>query len=344
MSYLIIGNDINALYFAKVLNEYGWKVTLITKNKFEYGPEFTFFEPDLLPRYGFPAINGLKKEYDFVEVCDLSGRNTLLPTATQVLDLSTLKNKLFNDIVHEITYHEHASFIDQNGENTFITVDGKGTMIKVRYVINFEDLGITQRFGNNIRKTEMIHANVRRNNTDGNINIFFLPKGYGWIINITPEIAHICINSENCQYEFENYVKTNKLRVLYFEKTENNLYNEIRVAQNNHMFLAGNALGISDNLNLDSLSPGLAYCQDFIAYFHKLMTLESGHYYQLFEKKFDFMKKSVKLGKYFWNANAEDKNDLLKYYNPKHSVLDFDTMFENLPVLSKHKIKLVFNR
>lgn len=343
MSYLIIGNDLISLYYAKLLKDLGWKVTLITNQKFDYGAEYCLADDVLLDKLGIKYRLGLIKNVTYVEVIDINNNSRFFDTYTKLVDMGIYKNQLFGDVRRKIEYYEDTSFIDKHGENVFIKVASRGVLHKSRYVLNFEDIELSNKLGNDIKQKTHLYATVKRKNPKTHLTIFFFKDGYGWISNFAPEHAHLSMFGENLEKELERVLKDFDLELVTKAEEKIPIFNPNVVAQKGDIYLGGRALGITNNLNMDWISPNLDFANEFKMYYHKLMTGNAENYDKLVQPYLKEYKEQNKLAKVFWGANEIEKNDMLHYYNPRFGVLDFKSIFKNLPTLSKHRVKLLFS-
>ncbi len=344
MSFLIIGNDLASLYLAKSLKELGWKVTLMTKDTFDYGPEYCIVDDLILDKLDLKYRLGLVKSIDSVELSDLYNNKRVMETDTKLFDLGVYKNLLFGELRKKVDYYQNSTYIDKNGENIFIKVNNHGTLIKARYVINFEDLELSAKLGNEIKYVDHLFATIKRHNAKKDLNLFFLSNCYGYVTNYTSELAHISMFGYDLNTQFDDYIKINNLESVQIYTQKIPLFNKIvKAHKNNEVFMAGNALCLTNNLNYDNIEPALMYCLTFKNFFHKLMTNDVEDYNS---KLFEFTKtmyEKNKHAKYFWKSTIIVKNDLINYYSPRYNALDFSSMFRNLPKLSKHRIKMFFS-
>lgn len=343
MSYLIIGNDLVSLYYAKLLKDLGWKVTLITKGKFSYGAEYCLVDDILLERLGLKYRLGQIKHITSVEVVDIYKKSRIFETDTKLVDLGIYKNQLFGAIRKNIEYYEDAVFIDKHDENVFLKVANRGILHKAKYVLNFEDIELSNKIGNIIQQKDHLFATVKRSNPKSSLTIFFFETGYGWISNFTQELAHVSMFGDNLDLEFDKLIADYDLVLVnkYAEKIP--VFNQNLVPQKESVYLGGQALGLVNNLNLDYISPRLEFCAEFKTYYHKLMTNSSEDYEKKVNTFITDLKEYNKYAKVFWDAKDVERNHLISYYNPRFGVLDFKSIFKNLPKLSKHRFKLLFS-
>jgi hypothetical protein len=341
MSFLIIGNDFVSLYFAKILVDFGWRVILITANTFDFEKDLAILDTNLLTSLGFDYKEGLVNEINTLDVIDLNKNVFSEETKTRLIDLSVYKTKMFNAIKNKIDFFENTSFIDQNGENVFLTVGNKGHLVKVKNVLNFEDFKIVERFSNPIQYKSCVSGIVKSNKNIA--KLFFLNRGYGFICKYYDNDSYLMVVGENSDLEFNNFVRRNDFEIVSKYKHKIPLYAPKYKLKDKNVLFGGLIVGITNNLNMTYMNSCLEYCITFKTYFHDMMTSKVEDYETKFEKTFSYLAEYQKKGDFFWGLSPQDKNDIIRYYKPKNGVLEFDTMFNNLPAISKHRIKLFFS-
>lgn len=340
MSFLVIGNDFASLYFAHTLYSYGWKVVLITKDNFDFDKEIAIVDSNLLLPLNFNYKEAHVIDVNTIDVVDSKLNSKSFDTKTRLVDLSVYKTILYNSIKSKIECYEDAQFIDQNGENVFVTVGGKGKLLKLKYVLNFEDTSIMEKISTSVKYKMNISAIVK--STKNISRLIFNNSSYLFYTKYSDNEGFISVSGENVDYEFNNFLKKNDMELVSKVKTRIPIYGDLKNRVNN-IFFGGRIVGLTNNLNLDYFNNTLRYCNYFKTYFHELMSSEVLDYQKQFSKYFSDLNDYKKKGEIFWNMTPADRDDIIKYYDPYKGVLEFDTMFSNLPKLSSIRLKLMFS-
>lgn len=340
MSFLVIGNELDALIIGKFLKDRGWPLSILSKQRFEYKSDCELVNPDEFKEVGFDYKKGLLTEIKSVEVFDLYGNSFETKTNTVLVNLATYKNDLIKSIKGSPIY-ENSSYIDKNNENIFIQHGDHGTLIKAKHVIGVNDIALAKTIFEPLTKS-CIRATLERKAEKGKLTLKFLDSGYMWIVNYSDRVAELCVVADNAEKEFDNYIFENSLKVIYKRNISIPYFRKERILFNKNVYLSGASALVTDNLTFYNLPLHLKFAELTGTFGHELMTKKNISY-PYFTKEFDEeLAKLEKKGSVFWGLTRDKKNELIHKMDFSRFVLDFDTAFDKLSKISAIKLKLLF--
>lgn len=343
MNFLVIGCDFESLFLGKHISEYGWPVSFLAKQKFEYKPDSALVNPQQFNELGFDYTKGLLTPIETMEIIDLAGNKREARTNTVLINLSVYKNELYKELTKRGKFYEDAKFIDKNNDNIFIQKGEHGLLIKSKFVIDLEDIVHSTTSDKGPECKLGIKATVERFGTRGKLTLKFLESGYIWIVNYTPNTAEMFLVSDHPEQDFENFVQENKLKVVYKKTVGMPLYKKERLLENHGVYLSGPAGLITDNLSFYNIILRLKYALLTAEFAHTLMTKKMVSFIYL-SKEFDAQLAEVaKKAKLFWSLKPEKKNYFVAKMDFRNFALDFGTAFDNLSKISPYRIKLYFS-
>lgn len=343
MNFLIVGSDFDSLLLGKQIFEYGWPVSFLAKQKFEYKPDCALVNPQDFDELGFDYKKGLLTPIETMEIFDISGNKREVQTNTVLINLSVYKKEIFKELSKNSKFYEDAKFIDKNNDNIFIQKGEHGLLIKAKYVFDVEDVSHSTTLENGPDCKLGIKATVEREGVCGRLTLQFLNDGYIWIVNYTPHIAEMFLISDNPEHDFEEFVATNKLLVVYKKLIGMPLYKKERLFKNHGLYLTGAAGLITDNLNYYNLILRQKYMQLTADFAHSLITKKMVSFLYLSKEFDEKLAKSAKQGKLFWSLSTEKKNNFISKMDFSNFALDFNTVFNSLSKISPYRIKLFFS-
>ncbi|PIU22024.1 MAG: hypothetical protein COT14_03435 [Candidatus Diapherotrites archaeon CG08_land_8_20_14_0_20_30_16] len=341
MSFLIIGNDLDALILGRYLKDHGWPITFLSKQRFDYKSDCELVNPEQFKELGFDFQKGLLTRIISMEVIDLFGNVFETQTNTILVNMSTYKNDLFKSISKDCKIYENATFIDKNNENIFIQHGEHGTLIKSKYVVGIDDISLAKTVFESLTK-KCIKATVERKSEKGKLTLKFLETGYIWVVNYSDRVAELCVVSENPEKDLSDFMFENELKIIYKRGFLIPFFKKDRILFNKNVYLSGASALTANNLNFYNLTLKLRFVQLTGKFCHELMTKKNVSYVFLTKNFDEELHKYEKQGKLFWSLSKEKKNEMIHKMSFKNFALDFGTAFDSLSIISPYKIKLLF--
>lgn len=343
MNFLVIGCDFESLFLGKHVSEYGWPVSFLAKQKFEYKPDSALVNPQQFNSLGFDYTKGLMTQIETMEIIDLAGNKREARTNSVLINLSVYKNEMYKELAKKSKFYEDSKFIDKNNDNIFIQKGEHGLLIKSKFVLDLEDVSHSTTSDKGPECKLGIKATVERFGTRGKLTLKFFDKGYVWIVNYTPNTAEMFLVSDNPEEDFENFVKENKLKIVYKKNVGIPLYKKDRLLENHGVYLSGPAGLITNNLSFYNIILRLKYALLTAEFAHTLMTKKMVSFIYL-SKEFDEQLIDIaKKAKLFWGLKPEKKNQFIARMDFRDFCLDFETAFTNLSRISPYRLKLYFS-
>ncbi len=341
MSFLVIGNEIDALIIAKFLKERGWPVSLLSKQRFEYKSDCELVNPDEFKEAGYDYKKGFLTNIETMEVIDLLGNKFETKTNTILINLAVYKNDLLKTL-KGCNLYENSTYIDKNNENIFIQHGDHGTLIKSKHVIGVNDINLAKTVFDPVTKN-CIKATVERRAEIGRLTLKFLESGYIWIVNYSDRIGELCVVSDDPEKDLNEFIFENNFKIIYKKGIAIPFFKKDRIVINKNVYLSGASALITNNLNFYNLILHLKFAELTGTFAHELMTKKNISY-PYFTKEFDEeLSKIEKKGKVFWALNKQKKNELIHKMNFSRFALDFNTAYDNLSSISTVKLKLLFS-
>ena len=331
MSFLIIGSDYIALSFAKIIKDFGWKVNVITKN---YNNKKDLV---LLPRVFyeefFDDFDSLIKDLDFIEVRDLYDKKAFFETNSVLVDLNYYRNKIIKQTPN-LKIYKNSELIDKNGENIFIKENGRGIMLKAKYVLNFED----EKLALNKPTFEKTEAVLEINSSKNN-RLFFTENNYGMLIHLINNKYFVFVFGKNTRFSLNDFISKNNAKLLAVKTKHINLYNSKNKFFENDVFYLSDVFGLTNNLIFSGKRQQLLFLKNNKTFFNNIFASKKDFNNEL-KNQFSYLEDLRKKADIFWSSNMVDKNKFIKKLNLKDFALDFNSMFNNLSL--KYKLKMVF--
>jgi len=341
MSFLVIGNEIDALVIGKFLKERGWPLSMLSKGRFEYNSDCELVNPNEFKEVGFDYKKGLLTNIDSIEVIDLYSNTFEAKTNTVLINLAAYKNDLIKSIKGSQLY-ENSTYIDKNNDNIFIQHGDHGTLIKSRHVIGVNDINLAKTVLNPLTKS-CVKATVERKAEKGRLTLKFFDSGYLWIVNYSDRIAEICVVSNNAEKDFNEYLFDHNLKVIFKRNIAIPYFKKDRLLFNKNVYLSGSSALITNNLNFYNLILHLKFAELTGTFAHELMTKKNISY-PYFTKSFDEeLLKLEKRGKVFWELSKDKKNEMIHKIDFSNFALDFESAYNKVSKISPIKLKLLFS-
>jgi len=341
MSFLVIGNELDALYLGKYLKEHGWPTMLMSKGRFDYRSDCELVNPEEFKKAGFDYKKGLLTNITIMEIIDLAGNKRECPTDTVLVNLATYKNEIFKSLGKSCKIYENSTFIDKNNENIFIQHGEHGTLIKSKHVFSINDLNLAKTIGE-IKTKKSIRATLERNAEKGKLTLKFLPTGYLWVVNYSDRVAELCVVADNPDQELADFMLEDDFSIIYKRNVVLPYFKKERLLNNNGVYLGGASALINNNLTFYNLIAKLKFIQYTSVFAHELMTKRNISYVYLTKDYDNDLAKCAKKGLLFWSLPLHKRNDLIKKMNFSKFALDFNSAFDNISLLSSTKLKLIF--
>jgi len=341
MSFLIIGNELDALVLEAFIRDHGWPTTILSKHGFDYKSDCELVNPNDFKKLGFDYKRGFLTNVESMEVIDLFGNKTEHKTDTVLINLAVYKNELFKKIKKSCKIYENTTFIDKSNENVFVQQGEHGTLIKSKYVFDVNDLDLAATTSFPTTKSS-IRATVERQGEKGKLTLKFLDSGYYWIVNYSNRLAELCIVADNPEKELSNLIKTDNVKVIYKKNVVIPFFKKDRILSNKGVYLSGSSALVTNNLNFYNLLLHLEFVELSGTFAHELMTKKNISYSYLI-KDFDAkLRKYDKQGKVFWSLDNIKRNKLINKMDFSKFALNFGSAFDNLSVFSSYKLKMLF--
>lgn len=338
MSFLVIGNKLDALILSDYLYERGWPVTIMSKSGFEYKGDYELASLKDLERLGFDYKEHILTEINNVKVIDYFGKSYNSPTKMVLLNLSKLSNSLYLKLKKNCKIFTDTTYIDKNNENIFVQHGVHGTLLKAKHVFAVNDMNLA----NNLKTKKCIKASFELKQEKGLLTLKFLDSGYLWYVNYTDKVGELCIVSDNPEIDLENFILDTGAKIIYRKGLLLPFYKPDRPLRNKGVFLAGDSAFINNNLNFYNFIPKLEYMQLTCKFAHDLMTKKNVSY-PFFTRDYDkYLEKNFNRGKVFWSLSKEQRNKMIHKMSFEDFALDFNSAFENSSILSIPKLKLLF--
>lgn len=342
MSFLVIGNELDALILGKFLKEHGWPVSFLSRYRFDYKSDCELVNPEQFKEVGFDFKKGLLTNITKMEIEDLAGNKFEKETNTVLINLAVYKNDLFKVVNKDCKFFENSAYIDKNNENIFIQHGEHGTLIKAKHVLSVNELNLGAVIGEPLTK-RCLKATVERTGEKGKLFLKFLNTGYIWIVNYTDRVAEMCIISDDPEKDLAEFMMEQNLKPIYKRSVAIPYFKKDRLLFNRNVYLSGASALITNNLNFYNFILHLKFIKLTSTFAHELMTKKNLSYAYLTKEFDDELHKYEKQGKLFWNSPSRKRNELIHKMNFSNFALDFNSCFENLPLLSSYKIKMLFN-
>lgn len=342
MSYLVIGNEVDALILGKFLKEHGWPVSFLSRSRYDYKSDCELVAPEQFKEVGFDFKKGLLTYITKMEIEDLAGNKWETDTNTVLVNMAVYKNELFKAVNKDCKFFENSAYIDKNNENIFIQHGEHGTLIKAKHVFGVNELNLSATINEPLTKN-CLKATVERTAEKGKLFLKFLNTGYIWIVNYTDRVAEMCIVSDDPEKDLAEFMLDNNLKPIYKRQISIPYFKKDRVLYNRNVYLSGASALITNNLNFYNLILHLKFIQLTATFAHELMTKKNLSYSYLTKEFDEELAKYEKQGKLFWNSPSHKKNELIHKMDFKNFALDFNSCFDKLSVLSSYKIKMLFN-
>jgi len=342
MSFLVIGNDLDALILGKFLKDHGWPTAILSKQRFDYKSDCELVNPEQFKEVGFDYKKGLLTQITSMEVIDLSGNCFETHTNTCLVNLAVYKNELFKSVNKDCKIYENAAFIDKNNENIFIQHGEHGILIKSKHVVGVNELGLAKTIYEPVTK-KCIKATVERQKEKGRLTLKFLETGYYWIVNYSDRVAELCIVSDNPEKDLSNLMFDENFKIIYKRGFLIPFFKKDRILFNKNVYLSCVPALITNNFNFYNLILYLKFIQYTGTFCHELMTKKNLSYSYLTKEFDEELHKYEKQGKIFWSLNKQKKNELIHKMDFSTFALDFNSCFDKLSFVSPQKIKMLFN-
>jgi len=342
MSFLVIGNDLDALILGKYLKEHGWPVSFLSRFRYDYKSESELVNPEQFKEAGFDFKKGLLTYITKMEIEDLAGNKWETETNTVLINLAVYKNDLFKSVNKDCSFYENSAYIDKNNDNIFIQHGEHGTLIKARHVFSVNEINLATTIGEPQTK-KCIRATVERTAEKGKLFLKFLNTGYLWVVNYTERVAELCIVSDDPEKDLAEFNLDNPLKMIYKRAISIPIFKKNRVLFNRNVYLSGASALVTNNMSFYNLILHLKFVQLTNVFAHELMTKKNLSYIYLTKDFDEQLTKYEKQGKVFWDLPSHKKNELIHKMDFKNFALDFNSCYDNLSPISSYKLKLIFN-
>lgn len=338
MSFLVIGNKLDALILSDYLYEHGWPVNIMSKSNFEYRGDSELASLKDLDKLGLDYKPHILTEINKMRIIDYFGKSYDRPTKTVLLNLSKLSNDLYFKLKKNCKIFTDTTYIDKNNENIFIQQGVHGTLLKAKHVFAVNDMNLA----NNLKTKKCIRASFELKQEKSILTLKFLDSGYLWYVNYSDKVGELCIVSDTPEKDLENFILDTGAKIIYRKGILLPYYKPERPLQNKGVFLSGDSAFINNNLNFYNFISKLEFMQLTCKFAHDLMTKKNISY-PFFTRDYDrVLEKYFNRGEVFWTLSKEQRNKLIHKMSFEDFALDFNSAFENSSILSIPKLKLLF--